>query len=279
MGVTIRKKGDKWYVFVNYQGKRKAKCVGTRAAAEQVRRTLEAKLALGDFGFVAVNEDEVPTFKDYAQHWLETHPKTDCKPSTYRSYEQLLTVHVYPWFGTKKLDGIKRENIKGFLGELARAKRAVDEDGGETELPYSRNTLRLIVCALRSVLNSAVEDEIIESNPATRVGKFAKNDKPAQKASAMSRSETQQFLDTIVELYPDWHPFFLTSVRTGLRKGELIALKWGDIQFGSSEEDSNRYILVQRNFSLGDFTTPKNGKSRRVDLSRQLRKVFARRKG
>jgi integrase len=106
------------------------------------------------------------------------------------------------------------------------------------------------------------------------LGNSQKMDKPAHKASAMTRSEAQQFLDTILELYPDWHPFLLTAVRTGLRKGELIALKWGVIQFGSSEEDSNRYILVQRNISLGDFTTPKNGKSRRVDLSRQLRKVL-----
>jgi len=224
MGIKVRKTGNKWYVFVSYQGKRKATCVGTRAATEQVRRTLEATLALGDFGFLTANEDEVPTFKDYAQRWLETHAKTDCKPSTQRSYEQLLRVHIYPRFGTRKLDEIKRENVKGFLGELARAKRAADENTTETEPRYSRNTLRLIVCALRSVLHSAVEDEIIESNPATRVGKFAKNDKPAHKASAMSRSETQQFLETILELYPDWHPFFLTAILTGLRKGELIAL-------------------------------------------------------
>ncbi len=49
MGVKIRKRGGKWYVFVNYRGRRKAKCVGTsRELAEQVRRQLEAKLALGD---------------------------------------------------------------------------------------------------------------------------------------------------------------------------------------------------------------------------------------
>jgi len=49
-------------------------------------------------------------------------------------------------------------------------------------------------------------------------------------------------------------------------------LQWGDIQFGSSETDSNRYILVQRNFVYGKFTPPKSKRSRRVDLSRQLRK-------
>ena len=52
MSVKIRKKSGKWYVFVHYQGRRKAKCVGTRAAAEQVKRTLEARLALGDLGFL-----------------------------------------------------------------------------------------------------------------------------------------------------------------------------------------------------------------------------------
>jgi len=78
----------------------------------------------------------------------------------------------------------------------------------------------------------------------------------------------------VQDVCPDWYPFFLTAVRAGLRRGELIALRWGDIQFGSSDDDSNRYVLVQRNYSLGKFTTPKNGKSRRVDLSRQLRKVL-----
>jgi integrase len=61
------------------------------------------------------------------------------------------------------------------------------------------------------------------------------------------------------------------ALRAGLRKGQLIALKCGDIQFGESEQDSNRYILVQRNYSHGRFTSPKSKKSRRVDLSKQLR--------
>src|SRR5437773_5242847 len=72
-------------------------------------------------------------------------------------------------------------------------------------------------------------------------------------------------------LCPDFHPLFLMALRAGLRKGELIAIKWGDIQFGESAEDPNRYIVVQRNWSHGRFTTPKSKKSRRVDLSKQLR--------
>ena len=53
MAVRIRKKGGNWYVFVNYAGRRKAKCIrANKAAAEQVIRVIEAKLALGDLGFL-----------------------------------------------------------------------------------------------------------------------------------------------------------------------------------------------------------------------------------
>jgi len=56
----------------------------------------------------------------------------------------------------------------------------------------------------------------------------------------------------------------LTALRAGLRKGELIALKWCDIQFGEHPDDRNRYILVQRNYAQGRFTRPKSKKSRAV---------------
>jgi integrase len=74
----------------------------------------------------------------------------------------------------------------------------------------------------------------------------------------MTRREAESFLAAVQGVCPDWYPFFLAALRAGLRRGELIALKWGDIQFGDGERDSNRYIRVQRNYSLGVFTAPKN---------------------
>ena len=51
-------------------------------------------------------------------------------------------------------------------------------------------------------------------------------------------------------------------------------MKWGDIQFGATESSSDRFIFVQQNWVLNEFTSPKSRKSRRVDLSRQLRRVL-----
>jgi integrase len=275
MGVTIRKKNSRWYVFVNHNGHRKAKCVGSsRSAAEQVKRMLEAKLALGDLGFMSGSDDDVPTFATYSDRWLKEHAALQCKPSTRRNYEQLLRLHITPRFGEKKLTDIHRKTIKEFVSDMSQALRVVDEKTGETVPRFSRNTLRLIVCTLRAVLNAPLEDGLTESNPAVRMGRFAKSAKPRYQAGAMTRTEAEKFLAAVQETSPHWHPFFLTALRSGLRKGELIALKWGDIHFGSDEFDANRYILVQRNWSCGQFTTPKSKKSRRVDLSLQLRRVL-----
>src|SRR5512146_17613 len=275
MGVKVRRKKSKWCLVVDYRGRRLTRAISSdRKVADEVRRQVEARLALGDLSMFEKPTSETLTFEKYADRWLKDHASIECKPSTYRSYEQLLRIHIKPRFGTKKIVQISRESIKKFLAEMSQATRVVDTQTGETALKYSRNTLRQMVCALRSFLNAAVEDGIVQSNPDSRIGKFAKTERPAHKAQAMTRTEKEQFLDAINQVCEEWYPFFLTALRAGLRKGELIALKWGDIQFGASVDDPNRFILVQRNWAAGAFTTPKNGKSRRVDLSRGLREVL-----
>jgi len=90
----------------------------------------------------------------------------------------------------------------------------------------------------------------------------------------MTREEAQVFLEAAKEFCPEFHPLFLMALRAGLRKGELLAVRGGDIQFGIGDNDPNRYILVQRDYVHGRFTTPKSKKSRRADMSRELRSVY-----
>jgi integrase len=260
MGVKIRKRGGKWYVFVNYHGRRKAKCVGSsRELAEQVRRQLEAKLALGDLGFLSDSPEE-PTFATYAEKWLKT-DALRCKPSTVDFYRDYQERYVIPRFGQKRITTITRDEIKAFMSDL-------------TEKGLAKNTIRLATATLRVVLSAAVEDGILASNPGLRLGRFLESRKAAHEAQAMTREEAQIFLEAAKEFYPEFHPLFLMALRAGLRKGELLAVRWGDIQFGTSDNDPNRYILVQRNYVHGRFTTPKSKKSRRADMSRELRGVL-----
>jgi hypothetical protein len=72
MGVRVRKHKGQWYLFVDFHGKRKAKCVGSsRKVAEEVKRQVEAKLILGDLGIFGSDGPPMPTFNAYADRWLK----------------------------------------------------------------------------------------------------------------------------------------------------------------------------------------------------------------
>jgi len=262
MGVKVRKHKGSWYVFIAHQGRRKAKKVGSREAAEKVRREIEARLALGDLGFLQEETQKTPTFGEYADTWLKHHADRHLKPSTAHFYREFLGIYVRPSFGHCRLDEMAREAVKAWVGQLAARGLA-------------RNTLRLAVSALRVVLNAAIEDGFISANPARKLGRLVKAEKPQNEASALTVEEVNTFLETVKAHYPNRYTFFLTALRAGLREGELLALRWGDIQFGQ-DDDPNRYILVQRNYDRRSrrFLTPKSKKPRRVDLGRELRQVL-----
>ena len=258
MGVKVRKRNGAWWIFITYQGRRKAKKVGTREAAEKVKRQIEARLALGDLGFF--EERKEPSFNEYAEQWLKQHAELSCKPSTVAMYRLILRLHLLPTFGTVRLGQITRTMVKMFLSKKA--------TGGR----FSRDSLRLMLCTLSVIFSHAIDDELVANNPAAKLGKLTNAGKPNRQATAFTRQEANRLLQAAKEYCPRYYALFLTALRSGLRRGELVALRWGDIQFGDCEDDPNRHILVQHNYVQGGFTSPKGKRNRRVDLSKQLRR-------
>jgi integrase len=129
------------------------------------------------------------------------------------------------------------------------------------------------LCVIRGIFNHAIESGLVDSNPAARLGRFTRTAKtPDTKGVALTPAEVKSFLDAAKAVNPDYYLVFLTALRAGLRRGELVPLQWGDIQFGSDENDSNRFMIVQHNYVRREHTTSKSKKSRRVDLSRDLRR-------
>ena len=94
------------------------------------------------------------------------------------------------------------------------------------------------------------------------------------KGVALTTEEVETFLKSATRICPAYQPLFLLAVRAGLRRGELVAIEWGDIEFGQDESDTNRFILVQHNYVSRQHTTTKSRKSRRVDMSRELRRTL-----
>lgn len=280
MGVTIRKDGGKWFVHVNHNGRRKAKCIGTsREAALAVRRAIEQRLAIGDLGIMDP-ENQVETFGSYARRWQKEYVEVHLKNSSGIKHEQVLRIHLLPVFENRPLNSISRAELKAFVAELVQKpkqprKRSNKNGKGSPEQnaveTLSKNSVRLIRTTLQTILQHAVEDGLIPANPAVRLGRFAKVNQEKFVPSPLTAEEVELFLNAAKENDRRYYPLFLTALRAGLRRGELVALKLGDIHFGNSEDDPNRYLLVQHNYVYGEFTTTKAKKFRRVDLSKQLR--------
>jgi integrase len=265
MSVKLKKLRGSWYIVIDHKGLRKTKKVGgTLEFARCVMREVQEKLTRNELGILN-KENTSPLFSAYSEQWLRNHGH-NIQASTKRSYEQLLRLHVTPHFGNKPLNKITRDDVKEFVSTISEKR------------DHSRNTIRLIVTSLRAVLSAALEDKLIDSNPASKVGKFNKRERGQNKAQAMTTEEALGFLSACVEVCPEYYALFFTALRSGLRKSELIALKWGDIQFGESEDDKNRFLLVQRHYYMGHYGTSKTHTCRRVDMSKQLRTVLMARK-
>jgi integrase len=255
MAVKIRERKGKWWVFIDHNGKRKAKCVGEKRAAQHVAETIAAKLKLGEFDLADPN-DEKPAhaFDAYFRNWLETYVRAHCKDSTYAGYETAFRLYLKPRFGQKDISGVTRDDVKQLAyGMLAQGK--------------SRSYVKATLAPLSEMFNHAIEDgHFTVVNPALRVLRRNRVEDGArrEKADYLTREEVTQLLATCREHFPVWEPFVLCLVRTGVRIGEGVALQWLDIDFNA------RFAKIERNLVDGKLTTPKSGKARRVDLSAQL---------
>ena len=254
MGVKVRFRRCAWWVFINHGGRRKAKKIGgDREAAKRIGKALEERLASADF---QLHPEATETLKAYAQTWIAS-ANASLKRSTVRFYQDNLDNHIYPALGHIPVSRICRADVKRLIGVLS----------AKSLRP---KTVTGIIRTLSTVLSEAVEDEKLPANPALRPGRLRRHllDPNAPKRNTIdpyTREEVEILLATASKNYPEWYPFLLCALRSGLRLGELRALEWGHLDWRS------RFIRVERNFVEGQFTTPKNGLWRDVDMSLQLR--------
>jgi hypothetical protein len=105
MGVKVREKvkgSGIYWVFIDHNGKRASKCVGSQKAADKVREIIEARIKLGQT-FLPEEPKAVPTLKEYYDKFSETYMVTSVSESTRISYAGSFRLHILPALGTKRL--------------------------------------------------------------------------------------------------------------------------------------------------------------------------------
>lgn len=188
------------------------------------------------------------TFQSFAKLWLETRP-SDWKLSTFRSYEQMVRLHLVPRFNTMLISSIGVEEVQRYKT----AKMASPKNGRGLKAKTVTNHLG----ALSSLMQDAVEWGYIPWNPVRRV-KMPRPEPDDGKPKAWSLDEARRFMDHVQREEPFWLPLYLFTAGVGLRTGEAAALTWADIDL------EERVVHIRRSLYRGKEDIPK-GKRVRTD--------------
>jgi integrase len=253
-----RASGDDWIVDVRDRaGVRHRFTASTQGKAELL---LAAKVTEYQEPEKLLGDPEM-ALSTYAEQWLaDVTAEGSIKPRTIESYRQLFSYHIAPALGAAKLRDLRRTHVKALL--KVKREQAV-RVGNDRKL--SKNTVRLIRACLSVILAEAVDDGLIDSNPATLPTRRRGKKKAAQVVlRPLEEDELAQLLQSARENDPEYFPLFLLLARTGLRPGEAFALEWADLDF------TKRKISVERALSAGQVGTTKTGTAREVDMSQEL---------
>ncbi len=264
MGVRVKSWKGAWWVFINHQGRRKAKRCASKKAAELAADKIDAALKVGQTEILAPRPLAVSTFAEYAEQWLASIGSTRVREATAADYRTRLRVRLLPLIGALPLTAITRERVRTCIAELAR----IGNQRTTKQRPLARSTLKVTLSVLHAILARAVEDGLLQRNPAAGLGRDIRSTTATEAAEVeiFTREELARLLTTAEQDWSEWHPFLLTLARAGLRLGEAVGLEWRDVDF------DQRVLIVRRsvNHRQRRLSAPKSGKGRRVDLSRQL---------
>jgi integrase len=257
----------KWYLRITYQNIRKTKACGSKESAIKLKKKLEMALEIYGLDALRVIEEAkereqqiikpemviIPTIDEYQARWLEELERTDLKRSTKISYKFQITKYVVPAFGNYCLDKLDYPRLKTWVIEQAKT--------------YSKDSVRLMVAALRTMLEESVREGLIPANPVRSLGKFYRSARRVkERVDPFTIEELHLIEEKCRERFPEYYIFILCMARTGMRIGEVTALQWIDMDF------ANNYITVRRNIPHHRQvqTTKTAASQRKVDMSPEL---------
>jgi len=191
------------------------------------------------------------TFTDAAAEYLRyCESDRGCKPSTLRDYRSNLNAHLLPAFGRERLEDLTPAMIERWRNSL------VDLS------PRTRNKLLVV---MHGVLGRAQKVWGLTNNAVEGVEK--QRQRSTGDLEVFSPEEVMALVRAAASEQDS--AIYLTAAFTGLRRGELIALRWRDVDFTGS------LIRVRANFAGGELTSPKSGKVRSVPMAPEVAKALA----
>jgi integrase len=239
--ITRRKDGlymGRYTVQTAAGTKRKALYGKTR---QEVAEKLTRAMAERDDGFV-FDADNLRV-GEYLERWLVDSVLDTVRPTTYERYEQLVRIHLRPALGGMKLKNLTPVHVRGLYRE-------------KLEAGLSARTVQYIHVTLHKALKQAVQDGLIPRN-ATEAVKAPQVRR--EEIRPLSAEQVKMLLETACG--DRLEALFVLAIHTGLRQGELLGLKWEDVDLESCALRVRRTLATAKGGSI--LMAPKTKGSRR----------------
>ncbi|ADL71002.1 tyrosine integrase [Mycobacterium phage Enceladus] len=209
---------------VGPDGKRRQKRVSSRKESEALRKLnkLRADVLAGK---IATTPGKVKTVGEWLDYWL-TVKKSECRPSTYESYEGSARLYLKPHLGHIRLDKLTTPQVRDMLTKV--------RDGGGNTKASTRNPQKAYQ-ALNNAMKLAVDEGVLDRNP---VAPIKKPGHVKQQRGAFETSAAVHLLKTAAALDDEDNPkrpklasHWAAAFMTGARQAELLGLEWDRVDF------------------------------------------------
>ena len=175
------------------------------------------------------------TVAQWLDFWYQTYKKPNLRPNTQMSYERRIYQHIIPNLGPIPLNKLTTGDIQQFYTGLKQNGRLLrQEQYGEG---LSDQTVRGIHTTFHAALDKAVSEKIIPKNPSD----FCRL--PSAKAREMQVLSPEEIQRLLIQAEEDGcFELLLLELSTGLRRGEICALQWDDLNFNTGELQVKRQV-------------------------------------
>ncbi len=209
---------------------------------------------------------EMP-FGEWIDFWYQTYCKHTIRITTQLEYENRIYQHIIPEIGNIPLNQLTQSDLQQFYAREKSGGRKIRIETYGSGL--SDRVIRAIHANCRSALEKAVQEGLIKTNPA--IG-CKLPPKKSREMKVLTQSEVIRFLDRAKE--ENYYELFLLELATGMRRGEILALKWSDLNFKTGELRIERQVNVIHGESI--ISEPKTKSSiRTAILPKALLKILS----
>lgn len=195
------------------------------------------------------------TVAQWLDFWYQTYKKPNLRPNTQMSYERRLYQHIIPNLGPIPLNKLTTGDIQQFYAALKQNGRLLRQEQYGDGL--SDQTVRGIHTTFHAALDKAVSEKIIPRNPSV----FCRL--PSAKAREMQVLAPEEIQRLLIQAKEDgYFELLLLELSTGLRRGEICALQWDDLNFNTGELQVKQQVhRVKGNLVVSEPKTKASNRS------------------